>query len=57
MASIDDYTNGKVLQEAGQALSLLKASDDSLAGTETGELHISGNLHLLEHGKTRFDMH
>jgi hypothetical protein len=38
MASIDDYTSGKVLQEAGQALSLLKASDDSLAGTQMGEM-------------------
>ena len=38
MASIDDYTSGKVLQEAGRALSILKASDDSLAGTKMGEL-------------------
>lgn len=37
MASIEDYTSGKVLKEAGQALSILKASEDSLAGTEIGE--------------------
>jgi hypothetical protein len=41
MANIDDYTSGRVLEVAGQALALLKASDDSLAGTETGELLLS----------------
>ena len=37
MASIEDYTSGRVLQKARQTLSLLKAADDSLAGTEIGE--------------------
>ena len=38
MASVDDYTSGKILQEAEQALSFLKASNDSLCGTEMGKL-------------------
>jgi hypothetical protein len=38
MASIDDYTSGRVLQQAAQALSMLKAGDDSLEGTDLGNL-------------------
>jgi hypothetical protein len=37
MATIDDYTSGKVLKQAAQALAFLKSGDDSLAGSEQGE--------------------
>lgn len=38
MATIEDYTSGKVLAQAKEALSILKASDESLAGTPIGNL-------------------
>jgi hypothetical protein len=41
MASIDDYTSGRLLEQAKQALSLLKTSGDTLAGSDLGELMLS----------------
>jgi hypothetical protein len=38
MANVDDYTSGKVLEQAAQALSFLKSADDSLAGSDMGNL-------------------
>jgi hypothetical protein len=37
MAKVDDYTSGKIQEQAAQALAFLKSADDSLAGTEQGE--------------------
>lgn len=37
MASVDDYTSGRALEFARQALLILKASDDPLTGTPVGE--------------------
>jgi hypothetical protein len=45
MASIEDYTSGKIQEQAGRALSLLKASDESLAGTEMGDLMLAQISH------------
>ena len=37
MANVEDYTSGELVRKAAQAVSLLKAGSDSLAGTELGE--------------------
>lgn len=37
MAKVDDYTSGKVQQQAAQTLTFLKSANDSLAGTQRGE--------------------
>jgi hypothetical protein len=37
MATVDDYTSGRILEQAAQVLVLLKSGDDSLAGTREGE--------------------
>ena len=37
MANVDDYTSGRILEQAAQALAFLKSADDSLAGSEHGE--------------------
>ena len=37
MARVDDYTSGKIQEQAAQALTFLKSAEDSLAGTEQGE--------------------
>lgn len=37
MANVDDYTSGRILEQAAQALAFLKSADDSLAGSEQGE--------------------
>lgn len=37
MAKVDDYTSGKVQQQAAQTLMFLKSANDSLAGTQQGE--------------------
>jgi len=41
MANVDDYTSGKLLEQAGQVLALLKASNNSLAGSELGALMLA----------------
>jgi hypothetical protein len=38
LAKVDDYTSGIIQEQAAQALSLLKSSGDSLAGSEMGDL-------------------
>lgn len=37
MAKVDDYTSGKIQEQAAQALAFLKSADGSLAGSEQGE--------------------
>jgi hypothetical protein len=37
MANVDDYTSGRILEQASQALAFLKSANDSLAGSEQGE--------------------
>jgi hypothetical protein len=37
MANVDDYTSGRILEQAAQALEFLKSADDSLAGSEMGD--------------------
>lgn len=37
MANVDDYTSGKIKQQAAQVLAFLKSANDSLAGSEEGE--------------------
>ena len=37
MANIDDYTSGRIQEQAAQALALLNSADDSLAGSEQGK--------------------
>jgi hypothetical protein len=41
MANVDDYTSGRILEQATQALSFLKSADDSLAGSEMGDLMLA----------------
>ena len=37
MAKVDDYTSGRIQQQAAQALAFLKSANDSLASSEQGE--------------------
>ena len=37
MAKVDDYTSGRIQEQAAQVLAFLKSADDSLAGSEQGE--------------------
>lgn len=37
MAKVDDYTSGRIQEQAAQALAFLKSADHSLAGSEQGE--------------------
>jgi hypothetical protein len=37
MANVDDYTSGRIQQQAAQVLAFLKSAEDSLAGSEQGK--------------------
>jgi hypothetical protein len=37
MATVDDYTSGRIQKQAAQTLAFLKSADDSLAGSEQGK--------------------
>jgi hypothetical protein len=41
MANVDDYTSGRILEQATQALAFLISADDSLAGSEMGDLMLA----------------
>jgi hypothetical protein len=43
MANVDDYTSGKILEQAAQLLAFLKSAGGSLAGSEMGDL-IQANI-------------
>ncbi len=42
MATVDDYTSGRIQQQAAQVLAFLTSADDSLAGSEKGEQIAAG---------------
>ena len=37
MAKVDDYTSGRIQEQAAQAVAFLRSADDSLAGSEQGD--------------------
>ena len=37
MAKVEDYTSGRIQEQAAQALAFLKSANDSLAGSQQGE--------------------
>ena len=41
MATVEDYTSGRILEQAAKAMVFLKSGDDSLAGSKEGELLIA----------------